>query len=555
MSVDVPRAARPDPSGRAASFPARLRRSLPPLPALRALRALPSAPWLAVLAASIAFRLPPLLNAEGTNSDAAVVGLQAVHLLRGEWSPFLWGSGYQTSVDAMVAAALFLFTGPSPAALMASSLAGHILLTWLVFDALRRHLPAWTAALTVLPLVFAPDPVHTYVLYPPRQASLTLVFAAFWLLHTAVAGASRRPRARLAAGGAVALLAVYADPYALLFLPGEALLAALVLADRRADRPADRPALLRDLGALVGGALAGLIPYEILTHHPLASRGQTSLGLAVVRHNLGLLVDVCGPWLLSTRIYAARTMTDYQPWEVGPGYHAFQVVAAAILVAGVLSGFALVFVKAIPWELRRLGLVGAVMSPVTLGGFLVSPMVMDHFSSRYLAAALLCAPFALAPAAYLLRGRRFAVALAPYLLSAAVSGWVSYRPFGLARHPSLAVDERLGVALRERGIRYAVADYWASYRLTLAYGEHPVVVPKNEVEDRYRPYRDAFDAEPVVAYLHDAYRSRERLDETEAAIRAGGTPFEPRYDRFELGNFTVLILVRRPPGTRLALAP
>ena len=499
-----------------------------------------------MLAASIAFRLPPLINAEGTNSDAAVVGLQAMHLLRGEWSPFLWGSGYQTSVDAMVAALLFVFTGSSPLALMASSLAGHVLLTWFVFDALRRHLPGWTAAVAVLPLVFAPDPVHTYVLYPPRQASLTLVFAAFWLLQGVTA--SRRPRARLAAGGTVAMLAVYADPYALLFLPGEALLAALVLAESRGDRPV----LLRRLAAFVGGAIAGVVPYELLTHHRLASRGQTSLGLAMVRHNLALLLDPCGQWLLSTKVYAARTMTDYQPWEVGAGYHAFQGVAAVILVAGVLSGFALVFVKAIPWELRRLGLVGAVMAPVTVGGFLVSPMVMDHFSSRYLAAALLAAPFALGPAAFLLRGRRFALVLLPYLISGAVAGWVSYRPFGLARHPSLAVDERLGVALRERGIRYAVADYWASYRLTLAYGEHPIVVPKNEGEDRYKPYRDAFETEPVVAYIHDAYRSRERLEETAAKIKAGETVFEPRYDRFELGNFTVLVLQRRQPGSRLA---
>jgi len=43
-------------------------------------------------------RLPALMNASGTNSDAAVVGLQARHIFH-EWSPFLWGSGYQTSAD------------------------------------------------------------------------------------------------------------------------------------------------------------------------------------------------------------------------------------------------------------------------------------------------------------------------------------------------------------------------------------------------------------------------------------------------------------------------
>jgi hypothetical protein len=378
------------------------------------------------------------------------------------------------------------------------------------------------------------------VLYPPRQASLTLVFLAFWLVATA------RSWRRLAGGGAVATFAVWADPYALLFLPAQALLAGLVLWDVRGDRQD----LVRRGGAWLAGAVVGLVPYEVLVHLPQASRGQTSLALDVLGHNGRLLWETCLPWLLSTRVWAAQHMSDYQPWEVPGAYH-----AAAILVAGIVSGAVLALVRTVPWELRRLGLVGALMLPVTVGGFLVSPMVMDHFSSRYLAAILLAAPFALAPAAHVLRGRRFALALAPYLVSGAVSGWVSYRPFGLAVHPSLAVDARLGTMLRERGIRYAVADYWASYRLTLLYAEHPVVVPTNEGEDRYKPYRDAFAAEPIVAYIHDAYRSRESLAETEAKIRAGQTPFDPRYDRWVLDNFTVLVLARRPTGERFARVP
>jgi hypothetical protein len=513
-----------------------------PVPPSRAAFFLPSAPWLAVLIASIAFRLPSLINAAGTNADAAVVGLQAMHLLRGEWSPFLWGSGYQTSADAIVAAFVFLFTGPSPVALMGSTLAGHVLLTWLSFDMVKKHLPPWTAAAVVAPLVFTPDPVHTYVLYPPRQASLTLVFLALWLIEGA--NASGRPRLRLAFGGVVATFAVWADPYALLFLPAAGLLALLVLAHVRGDRPE----LVRRAAAFAGGGILGLVPYWMLIHHPLASRGQTSLRLETLDRNLKLLLDPCLPWLLSTKVYAAKHMSDYQPWETGAGYHAFQVLGAAVFVAGILSGFAMLFVKRIPWDLRRLGLVGALMFPATLGGFLLSPMVMDHFSSRYLAAIILAAPLALAPAAYLLRGQRFALLLAPYLVSGAVSGWVSYRPFTLARHPSLAVDARLGEMLRERKIRYAVADYWASYRLTFAFAEAPVVVPSNQAEDRFKPYRVRFEAEPEVAYIFDAYRSRENLPELEAKIRRGETGFEPRYDRFVLDNFTVLILRRAEPS-------
>lgn len=513
-------------------------------------------PWLAVLAASILFRLPPLLNAAGTNSDAAIVGLQAMHILRGEWSWFLLGSGYQTSVDSCVAALVFFFTGPSPLALMGSTLAEHILLTWFAFSILRRglaRLPDATAeragilaAILVTPLVFTPDPVHTYVLYPPRQASLTLVFLSFWLLDGASSAA--RPRLRMALGGAVAGLACFADPYALLFLPGAALLG--LLAGFDGPSPPRRVTLER-LGAALGGALLGLVPYQLLIHHPLASRGQTKLALAAVPHNFELLREACLPWLLSTRIYAARHMSDYAVWETGAAYHAFQVVAAALLVIGILSGAALFFKREIPWEIRRLGLASAAMLPVTIGGFLVSPMVMDHFSSRYLVAILLVAPFALAPLATRLAPPRLALALAPYLLSAAVSGWVSYAPFGLAVHPSLAVDKHLGELLRERDIHYAVADYWASYRLAFLFQEDPIVVPKNEGEDRHRPSRDAFEAAPVVAYIHDATRSRESLDDEERLIKSGGTPYEPEVlERFALAPFTVLILRRKREDTR-----
>ena len=530
-------------------------------PASRWSRVRPTAPWLIVLAASILFRLPPLINAAGTNSDAAIVGLQAMHILRGEFSWFLLGSGYQTSVDSLVAAVVFVFTGPSPLALMGSTLAEHIVLTWLAFSVVRRalsRLPATSAeragigaAILVTPLVFTPDPVHTYVLYPPRQASLTLIFLALWLLDGAVASA--RPRARLALGGAVAGLACFADPYALLFLPGVALLGLLGSLDGAEPGLPPRRAILERLGATAAGALIGLIPYQLLIHHPLASRGQTKLALSAVPHNLELLREVCLPWLLSTRIYAARNMSDYAPWETGPAYHAFQVLAAALLVIGLLSGAALFFVRKIPREIRRLGLVGAAMVPVTIGGFLVSPMVMDHFSSRYLVAILLLAPFALAPLASLLGPRRLGLALGPYLISAAVSGWVSYAPFGLSAHPSLAADARLGEVLRERGIHCAEADYWASYRLAFLYREDPIVVPTNEGEDRHRPSRDAFEAAPVVAYIHDAYRSRESLEREEKLIRSGGTPFEPEFERFTLDQFTVLILKRKAVDSRTVL--
>jgi hypothetical protein len=504
------------------------------------------APFLAILFLSFAFRLPILVNASGTNSDAAVVGLQAMHLLRGEYSPFLWGSGYQTSVDSAVAAVFFLVMGPSPLALTLSSLLGHVILTCLVLVTLRRSFAPWTAAVLVLPLVFTPEALHTYILYPPRQASLTLAFAGWVLLNRAGAarGCESARRARfLFAGGTVSSFAVYADPYALLFLPSALVLGTLALAGE-VKAPLRRfPAW--GLGALAAGLLVGSVPYLRLRCHPQATLGQTSLTWSVLDHNARLLWEDCGPSLLSTRPLAVLDPSS-PPSRLlalaGSAIRPFQLLGALLLVAGILSGAVLVGVSRIPAEVRRLGAAGALILPVTVGGFLVSPMVMDHFSSRYLASIVLAAPFALAPAAYLLRLPRLVPTVAPYLVAAAASGWLAFLPFGVRREPLLESDGRLGAALRERGVRFAVADYWAAYRLTFLFGEDPIVVPTNEGEDRYPPYRRRMEDVPILAYVYDGLRSRESPEAMPTWWRTRG--WVETGERLRLGSYEVVLLRR-----------
>src|ERR1700733_6755172 len=94
---------------------------------------------------SVAYRVPALVNAATVDADAAIVGLQARHILHGEWSWFLYGSGYQTSVDSCVAAAFFALLGATSLALMLSTLVGHIVATCLAFATLARHVPRGAA--------------------------------------------------------------------------------------------------------------------------------------------------------------------------------------------------------------------------------------------------------------------------------------------------------------------------------------------------------------------------------------------------------------------------
>ena len=506
--------------------------------------------WVApsvLLAASLAFRLPPLINAAGTNSDAAIVGVQAMHLLRGEWSPFLFGSGYQTSVDSMVAALWFLVAGPSPLALMLSTLVGHLVLLGLVYATLRRYVSPWITALACTPWVFTTGPLHTYILYPPRQASLAIAVAAFWALDRASSRPSRRASfATFALGGALGGVACYADPYAMLFMPVLGLFALLCAMDRK---PPIQEVIVR-LGSALAGVFIGALPYVLLRRSAGASHGQTALSLDVVLHNAKILWDEGLPCVLGTRVYYVAS-ADYEPWPAPLFARLIQLCGAAILVIAIASAAALFFRRPLRWELRRLGLAGLAMVPVTIGGFLVSPMVMDFYSARYLVAFVLLAPFAMAPLASLLSARKLTLLVVPVAITGAMSGWLHFGRyvdgFAVRTAPGRAEDERaLQDALRARDVHAAIADYWASYRLTYLFREDPVVVPTNPAEDRYAPHRAAFQAAEKVAYIFDPLRSREARDAWASDVAAGKTPFLPQFERVRAGAFEVLVLRRAP---------
>ncbi len=495
-----------------------------------------------LFALSFGFRFPPLLNADSTNSDAAVVGLQALHLLKGEFSPFLWGNGYQSSVDSGFCALFFLVFGKTPLALMLSALSLHVLLTFLAFGVLCRHIAKPWALVLTLPLVFTPSSVHTYALYPPRQASLTLAFVALALVERS--RDHRRASLWVALGTFVFGLAIYADPYPLVLTPVVALLVVLLAA----AAPTPRERFQRVAAAVLGGA-TGLLPNLWLRHASGAKNGPMTLSMSVIDHNWKLLVEECLPWALSTKVYFARHTMDYLPWETGAALHGFQLVAAALMFLVAVSGLLFVGSKAIDWPARAVGFAGASIYPVAIAAFLVSVMVMDHFSMRYLAVLTLLTPFAALPLAKRLvtekRTALFLILFVPSLISSAIGGWVGYGPFvrgivPVTEMPKIKDDRALFRELGARGIRFATADYWTSYRLTLLSAEELIVVPLHEAQDRYPRYREQMSHAPSFAYIFDPERSFENPDETAQSFRARFTNVE----RMSVGALTVFVVTR-----------
>ncbi len=494
----------------------------------------------AVLAATIWFRSPILVNAGSVNSDAAVVGLQARHMLHGEWSPFLWGAGYQSSIEAVIAAAIFLVAGATPLALMLVPLLGHLLATWFAYDVVRKRTSPWRAALLVAPIVLVPMPVNTILLNVARSWSVTAVFASAWLIDGAAR--SRRPLVRFAAGCYLGLIAVYLDLFSLVFLPG---LAILALAATRDESPRRRVWLER-LAACGGGVLAGIVCLWIIRSAGGASSTEATLTTRLLAHNFELLAESCLPWVLGTKTFLPSGGLYPTLWAP-PAAYAWVPLAAACSLALLLGTSVITaFARArADWQVSRVGVFGLTVVGSTVAAFLISTKPEDVWSARYLAPVVLAAPFALAPA-YRRLGRWFLVLVLPYLVSSAVSGWRAYGDWVAGPFPArTAVQTDRDVAalrdlLRQRGVRYGVAQYWLAYRLSFLFGEDPVLVPFDPAEDRYAPYRDGVVAAKAVAFVFHPSEPRARPEPVEATLRQNGTPFE----RLAVGGFTVLLAAR-----------
>jgi hypothetical protein len=535
-----------------------------------------------VLAASFAFRLPELVHAREVNSDSAIVGLQAMHLGRGELSAFLWGSGYQSAIDGYWAVPFFAVLGPTPFALVLSALVLHVIATMAVFSMGERHArlarlpsPAFAGALLAMPLVLTTAAIHTYALYPPRQASITLAMLALVVVDRA--SGSRKRLVWLGLGGFLSTFACAADPYALVFAPLVALSAFVSAFEgpcgrrsvrfripSRTEPPANadtfgkrllelaKPVFLR-LAASTAGGLLGLLPLFLLWRSQGAKLGVTKLDASRIEHNTKLLLETCGPWAFGSTSYSASIEhpMSYAPWDMPHAYALFAKGAVCIFLALFPTALLLSLAgRRLAFATRRAGLTGAVALPLTIYGFLTSVMVMDHFSMRYLASIPLLLPFALAPLVATFGARKLALLVAAPLVAAGVSGWVSFGPdvngpFVAKRAPGPTDEERVQTFLAEKGVTYAMADYWTAYRVSFVTQERLIVVPTHEKQDRYARHRKAFAERRKVAYLIDPLRSGESPDAVGTELEKGtwmGTGV--RVERASVGRFSVFVVER-----------
>ena len=447
----------------------------------------------------VLFRVPALINAGFINSDGAIAGLQARRMLEGEWEWLHWARDYLTSIDSVVAAPFFAVFGATPLVLMLVTLLGQLTCAWLAYAIVARRIGDWPAFVVSLPLVFMTMASNIYLFFDVRQWCLALAMLAFWLIDRAADSAW--PRVALVVGVVLGFVAMFVDLFAVQLLPGVILFAVLSATDGTWKLKARLPALVSVIGALGLGVVA-LKALRTIAH---VGTGRAEITTGLIARNWPLLTEQCLPWLIGAKVYALTATGSIAQQPSPTWFVPVQVLGAIIFVLALLSGAVLFFVQRIPWGVRALGAAGAGVAFTCIVGFLTSGTAEDIMGGRLLLPVVLTVPFTLAPLAYL-AGRWLALVLSPYLLTAAIGGWLSYGLFvdGLVpvrtERGLMSEDFAIGEFLRSRGIRYAAADYWIAYRLTFILEEDPIVVPEAS-EERYPRWREEFDAASKVAYL------------------------------------------------------
>ena len=361
---------------------------------------------------------------------------------------------------------------------------------------------------------------------------------ACWILDRAPE--STRPRTLLVLSMVVTFVAMFVDLFAVQFIPGMILFGVLSALDGSRKIWPRVP----QLAAVLAGILLGIVALRLLRAAANAQTGRGNLDLSLVTTHWPLLIEQCLPWLVGARLFVIDPTGNLVAAPFPPWFLPLQIAGALVFAGALISGAALFFVQRIPWRVRVLGAVGSGVAFTSLCGFLGSAAAVDIMAARLLLPVVLTLPFTLAPLAWL-AGKRLPLVLLPWLLSAAIAGWLSYGAMVDGLVPRRTVrgamtDERaVGDFLRHRGIRYAAADYWIAYRLTFILEENPIVVPEAS-EDRYPRWRTEFDAAPLVAYL--VHQSGEDLTSEMVEARLAGKPFE----KVSVQGFTVIIVDQAP---------
>ncbi len=468
-----------------------------------------------ILIVALGVRLA-LILASGVmiDGDEAVVGLQALHILRdGERPIFYYGQAYMGSLEAYLAAGVFaLAGGPSRLALRVVPLGCALLLVGATYLLARR---VWDTPTALMAALFAACP-PLYVLVWTVKARggfvETLLFGVVLLLLTSilmdehVKHYSSRWGTWLAFGG-LAGMAFWVNGMIAFYVL--AIVPFVVWTVWRFPIWAARGLGVAALGALVG--MAPLLVYNL--RHGFATfsfllGGSTTHSAAILRQAHAVFtyfVMACLPELTGA----------WQPHTASSG------VAGALLLAIYGSAVLVVFLSAIRLHDMRLLLLSLVVLCVPLvftlsgfGGASLNPYGFDA-TGRYTLPLATVLPLMLAGLVRMLwqrcgRGGKFvAVGLATIVLGSNLAGYAAADDNQIFQseywHRLPAHDAALLGCLDHWGIRDVWMNHWAGYPLMFDTSERIVAADYNDVVLHSGINRLPWTLEQVGAAMRPAF--------------------------------------------------
>ena len=459
---------------------------------------------LAIGLCGFGYRLVAVLSdSPPTNSDEATMGLAALHIAGGRDFPvFFYGQHYMGTLEAYLAAPLFLVAGPSVLALRIPALLLYAVFVAAMYALTRRLYDPRVAVLTVAVLALGSDRVIKNQLisaggYPELGPAIALLFLV--ALALGLAGVRHRTLAYGACGLLVGLL-LWVDWLALPYLAAAG--TALVLTG-------GRELLGRNGLALLAGTVLGAAP--ALAYNLRAAPGADSLTVFLHQNadhgtaSLGSrLVD---GWLfgvpMGTGLCAQSRCGGWSMWW-GVAYPVLLLVSGALAVYGlrrctdrVRHGYRLALV---------LAAAGTLLAYVRSS----APAVDRIENARYLSLLLVSTPAVLWPLVAAIARREALWRTVSALGLAAILGTGAAATVGAAAqipatHQRAVNLRTLVETLRDKGITRIYSDYWSCDLITfLAREDIQCAVVTDDLrpgQDRYLPYRAAVAAADHPAYV------------------------------------------------------
>lgn len=467
--------------------------------------------YIAVATLTIVARLPFLLRADRFfNSDEAVEGLMARHVLQGEYPLFLWGQRYKGVPEVYLSSAVFHWIPTADAsviALKAVTLVCFATFVCLNFAMLERTCSRAVAWIATALLVAGPPSLVFGSLSGSAEIVMTFIAGSVMCLGV---DAWRRTGSQwgLVAASAAVGFGLWVQHYILYYVAALALTLIIHTPEMRervqtivASRPL-RMRWMRWVPVLLLAFLGGYSPAIVglaSSHGPLAP--APILDLAELRASLSPIAREVVPIVFGFRSPSTAPL-GVPSWS------------ALVLVIVLVVSF--VAIRRRPYTLFFHRFV--LTSPIL---FLASGSFIDAQSYRYLMPMHAALPVVYAVGIeHVLRANRAAgVVLLTSLLAVFILGQVNwYRQLEPDRESVAIVD-----CLDRAGIRAAFADYWLSYKLMFLVGERITLAPVNGV-DRYPPYTATVRAQRSAVTIARPQVSASDPIECRAMIQEG----EPR---------------------------